>query len=246
MEASTNLGRVSLVPRGEYDPSVQYERLDVVGFEGAGYLVLRPVQGAAPEDGPDYMLLAARGRDGEDGAPGKDGEPGNSIAKVERTGGTGAPGEVDTYTITLTDGSTTAFQVRNGADGQGAGDMVKSVYDPQGKAEDIFSYADAAAQAVLSSCDPAGTAAGLLKAHDGNKAAHSDLRALVSAAQTAAEGAGSAAGSAQETADGAAAAASSALQAAQAAQQAAEARATMAQVNAAIAAAILDSWEGAY
>ena len=31
---------------------------------------------------------------------------------------------------------------QKGADGLGSGDMVKSVYDPQGKAQDIFSYAD--------------------------------------------------------------------------------------------------------
>ena len=30
MEVSTNLGRVSLVPRGEYDPAAAYRRLDVV------------------------------------------------------------------------------------------------------------------------------------------------------------------------------------------------------------------------
>ncbi len=145
MEASTKLGRVSLAPKGEYDPAASYERLDLVGFEGSGYLVLRPVQGVTPEDGQDYMLLTARGTDGADGSPGEDGAPGSSIASIERTGGTGAPGEVDTYTITLTDGSTSTFQVRNGADGEGAGDMTRSVYDPQNKSQDIFKYADDAA-----------------------------------------------------------------------------------------------------
>lgn len=31
---------------------------------------------------------------------------------------------------------------RKGADGQGAGDMLASVYDPHGKAQDVFAYAD--------------------------------------------------------------------------------------------------------
>lgn len=77
------------------------------------------------------------------GIRGKTGDPGSSIQKIERTAGTGAAGTVDTYTVTLTDGSTTTFQVRNGADGQGAGDMTAEVYDPRGMARDVFAYADA-------------------------------------------------------------------------------------------------------
>ena len=148
METSTKLGRVSLAPKGEYDPSASYERLDIVSFDGSGYLVLRPVQGVTPEDGQDYMLLAARGTDGTDGAPGRDGTdgtdgaPGSSIASIERTDGNGAPGTTDTYTVTLTDGTTSTFQVYNGKDGQGAGDMEASVYDPDGRRTDIFKYVD--------------------------------------------------------------------------------------------------------
>lgn len=77
------------------------------------------------------------------GVQGETGDPGSSIQKIERTDGTGAAGTVDTYTVTLTDGSTTTFQVRNGADGQGAGDMTAAVYDPRGLARDVFAYADA-------------------------------------------------------------------------------------------------------
>ena len=80
---------------------------------------------------------------------------GSSIQSIERTSGTGAPGTTDTYTVTLTNGDTTTFQVYNGKDGSGAGDMTKSVYDQQGKAQDIFAYADAK-QAKI-------TASGILK-----------------------------------------------------------------------------------
>lgn len=76
------------------------------------------------------------------GPEGPQGDPGSSIQKIERTDGTGAAGTVDTYTITLTDGSTATFQVYNGADGQGAGDMTEMVYDPHGKRQDIFAYVD--------------------------------------------------------------------------------------------------------
>ena len=68
---------------------------------------------------------------------------GSSIQSIERTSGTGSPGTTDTYTVMLTNGDTTTFQVYNGKDGSGAGDMTKSVYDPQGKSQDIFAYADA-------------------------------------------------------------------------------------------------------
>lgn len=70
------------------------------------------------------------------------GADGSSIQSIERTSGTGAPGTTDTYTVTLTNGDTTTFQVYNGKDGSGSGDMTKAVYDPQGKAKDIFAYAD--------------------------------------------------------------------------------------------------------
>ena len=80
---------------------------------------------------------------------------GSSIQSIERTSGTGAPGTTDTYTVTLTNGDTTTFQVYNGKDGSGSGDMTKAVYDPKGKARDIFAYADAK-QAKI-------TASGILK-----------------------------------------------------------------------------------
>ena len=67
---------------------------------------------------------------------------GSSIQSIERTSGTGASGTTDTYTVTLTNGDTTTFQVYNGKDGSGTGDMTKAVYDPHGKAQDIFAYAD--------------------------------------------------------------------------------------------------------
>lgn len=68
------------------------------------------------------------------------GEDGSSIQSITRTAGNGAPGTTDTYTVTLTDGSKTQFQVYNGKDGIGTGDMTAAVYDPQGKKQDVFQY----------------------------------------------------------------------------------------------------------
>ena len=160
MEISTNLGRVSLVPRGPYDPAEVYSRLDIVGYEGSSYLVLADgVTGVTPAAGEAYMLVAEKGEtgktgpqgeqgpQGETGPQGERGETGNGIASIQRTAGSGAPGTRDTYTITYTDGRTDTFQVYNGADGTGAGDMRAETYDPTGKAQDVFAYADAAAAA---------------------------------------------------------------------------------------------------
>ena len=89
---------------------------------------------------------------------------GSSIQSIERTSGTGAPGTTDTYTVTLTNGDTTTFQVYNGKDGSGAGDMTKAVYDPKGKAQDIFAYADAKQAKITASGILKGNGAGVVSA----------------------------------------------------------------------------------
>ena len=77
------------------------------------------------------------------GPPGPKGDPGSSIRSIDRTEGTGAAGTSDTYTVTLTDGTEAGtFQVYNGRDGSGAGDMTAAVYDPQGKKTDVYKYID--------------------------------------------------------------------------------------------------------
>lgn len=88
-----------------------------------------------------YKLAFGLPRGGT-GAPGPRGAPGNGISGIALKSGTHAPGTSDIYTITLTDGTTFDFEVYNGANGQGAGDMLASVYDPRGKRTDIYKYVD--------------------------------------------------------------------------------------------------------
>lgn len=57
---------------------------------------------------------------------GAQGDTGNGIFSIVKTGTSGL---VDTYTITFTDGTTTTFDVTNGRDGTGTGDMLKADYD---------------------------------------------------------------------------------------------------------------------
>ena len=91
---------------------------------------------------------------------------------------------------------------KKGEDGKGAGDMLASVYDPKGKAQDVFQYADAKASAAKSvadtaqtgldahiasksnphgvtaaqvGADPKGTAASTVSTHNSSTSAHSAL-----------------------------------------------------------------------
>lgn len=64
---------------------------------------------------------------------GVQGDTGNGIFSIVKTGTSGL---VDTYTITYTDGTTTTFNVTNGRDGTGAGDMLKADYDSNNEVED--------------------------------------------------------------------------------------------------------------
>lgn len=83
-------------------------------------------------DGTSYTTSSIRGAKGETGDTGSQGAQGYSIGSVTKTSGTGAAGTTDTYTMYLNDTNQTSvgtFNVYNGSNGQGSGDMLKSVYD---------------------------------------------------------------------------------------------------------------------
>lgn len=117
-----------------------------------------------------YKLVFGLPR-GETGAPGPKGATGNGISDISLKSGTHAPGTSDVYTITLTDGTTFDFAVYNGANGAGAGDMLASVYDPQGKHQDIFKYVDDAIGGI-----PTPDVSAQIKAHNESETAHPDIR----------------------------------------------------------------------
>jgi hypothetical protein len=70
------------------------------------------------------FILDITGPAGTNGTNGTNGAAGRGIVSVVRTSGTGAPGTTDTYTITYTSGSPSTFDVYNGANGTGSGDVV--------------------------------------------------------------------------------------------------------------------------
>lgn len=120
-----------------------------------------------------YKLVFGLPRGGT-GATGPQGAPGNGISGIALKSGTHAPGTSDVYTITLTDGTTFDFAVYNGANGQGAGDMLANVYDPQGKHQDVFKYVDDAIRAI-----PTPDVSAQIKAHNESQEAHPYLRGLI-------------------------------------------------------------------
>lgn len=87
------------------------------------------------------------GTDGKDGGTGPQGEPGISpTVSVEPIGGG------HKVTITDADGQH-PFDVLDGRDGEGSGDMLASVYDPQNKHTDVFKYVDNAVGNVQTDLD---------------------------------------------------------------------------------------------
>ena len=102
MSTIINAGRIAPLPKGLYDGSAQYVKLDIVTYSNESYICKQACQGIAPTDTDYWQLLA--------GAAGG----GKSIVSVTLTSSVGL---VDTYTITYTDATTSTFTVTNGQDG---------------------------------------------------------------------------------------------------------------------------------
>ena len=91
------------------------------------------------------------GQDGQDGAPGPAGADGVSMVNFELVSGTHAAGTFDTYYVRLSNGTNIPVYIYNGADGLGAGDMTKNIYDPQRRNTDIFRFVEEAVAASVTS-----------------------------------------------------------------------------------------------
>ncbi len=69
-------------------------------------------------------FVIPKGDTGDKGATGDKGDTGNGISGITLASGNHAPGTLDTYTIQLTNGEEFSFQVYNGTNGSGAGDLM--------------------------------------------------------------------------------------------------------------------------
>ena len=121
-----------------------------------------------------------KGETGDKGDPGADGAPGEN--GVSPTITTSKSGKVTTVTVTDATGEH-SFEILDGEDGGAGsgGDMTAAVYDPQGKAQDIFAYADEKAGAAMDEATAAASAA------RGAQSAASSAQSAASRAQTVAE-----------------------------------------------------------
>lgn len=114
--------------QGEWVSSNVYAKNDAVSYDGSAWVMTAgPVAGAVPGVDSQWAIMARKGADGSKGV---------GIASITRTSGTGAAGTTDTYTITLTDGSTSTFTVYNGKDGA-SGSGSSAVTSVNGKIGDV-------------------------------------------------------------------------------------------------------------
>jgi hypothetical protein len=140
-QAYTDTGIKSVLSIVKSYPSVEAMEADKLNMHEGDLVII-----ASTVDDPDNSKLYVHDGVGWVYLSDLSGVEGVGISGISQTDGNHAPGTTDTYTIELTDGSSYEFTVYNGADGDGSGDMQSSTYDPQGKAQDIFGYADNAAK----------------------------------------------------------------------------------------------------
>lgn len=129
------IGRILIIPKGNYDPATPYNSLDLVRYDSKSWLCKTDgIIGITPTEGTDWTLMTEDGTDGTDG---------RGIVNIQRTGTDPSNPLKDIYTITYTDGTTSTFTVTNGSGGGTTADtMLKSVYDTDG--DGIVDKADAA------------------------------------------------------------------------------------------------------
>ena len=79
------------------------------------------------------------------------------------------------HRVSITDeNGTKTFDVMNGKNGEGAGDMTSDVYDPQEKKQDVFQYVDNAIGNI-----PTPDVSGQISTHNTSTGAHNDIRLLI-------------------------------------------------------------------
>lgn len=135
----------------QYIEDATGKRYKIAGFGGR--------QGEPGPQGPE----GPAGPQGEQGVPGPQGEagPAGPTGPQGDRGERGEPGQngvsptVSTevipggHQVSIKDAThTETFQVMDGKDGSGSGDMLSSVYDPQNKHTDIFDYVDKSVENV--------------------------------------------------------------------------------------------------
>lgn len=88
----------ALIPRGEFNPATDYQKNDLVEYDGSEYLATDDITGITPPESP-WQLFTSRGEQGVQGEPGPKGDTGEQGLQGEvgpkgDTGEQGPQGEV--------------------------------------------------------------------------------------------------------------------------------------------------------
>ena len=147
MSAVTNLGKVSVTPKGTWANNTAYDILDIVAYQGSSYIAIQnvPSSGVPLSNTSYWLMIASKGDGGEItsasasisggyGTPGvtvteggTDHEKtlafaftnlvGKGISSITQTTTSSVSGGTNVITCTLTDGNSTTFAILNGTDG---------------------------------------------------------------------------------------------------------------------------------
>lgn len=147
MSAVTNLGKVSVTPKGTWANNTAYDILDIVAYNGSSYIAIQDVPSSGvPLSNTSYWLMIAEKGDGGEitsasasisggyGTPGVTVTAGGTahertlafaftnlvgkgISSITQTTTSSVSGGTNIITCTLTDGNSVTFAVLNGTDG---------------------------------------------------------------------------------------------------------------------------------
>lgn len=74
----TVIGKVSILPCGEFQPNTKYSRLSVVEYQGSSYIAVSDNENTPISDSSVWYLLAEKGDKGDQGIQGEQGEKGDT------------------------------------------------------------------------------------------------------------------------------------------------------------------------
>jgi len=152
-------------------------------FDNGGHTDFTINNGAKGDTGPKgeqglQGIQGPKGDKGDKGDKGNTGATGSSIASIVRTSGDGSPGATDTYTITMTDGATSTFQVYNGAEQDISGKVDKVTATNLITNGDFSNGTSGWATSTLASCTVSGNVATCL-ANENNDSINRVLTSVV-------------------------------------------------------------------
>ena len=78
--AKTSLGKVGILPKGEYSSATQYLRLDIVSYNGGSYLCIKDCVGIDVTNKEYWLLIAQKGDKGDIGEKGDKGDAGKDFS----------------------------------------------------------------------------------------------------------------------------------------------------------------------